>query len=684
MKSTFKATKKALAILLSLAFVFSAIFCMPVMAEDEVTTEPPVTEEPEVPEEPAEIVQPTPDLSVKRAYNSGNLRSYVADFLDNKYFTSGMMSKNPVVTSDTNANLTDIPNATMSAAKWKEFGTNENSVVRFWIKAPYRKGTPELGYRVYFNYAYSLGSGTKYQNFPTTTGRFNLPADGLWHEIRVKSTDFPAFKTFNFDAVTSGTMYVRVNANNATAQQTSGEYICTSPIQFFYTEDAVAAINATPVDDGNIGDHGLVKTLNGSRQDYVKTMNVTSVVALDNKLLRSVKKISPAEGYTLPESSTEIKLMPYSASFSVAEGETENELADWFNGSGEMRTFVKNDSNNDIQFMIGLYASTGGSYPNYKTGYITIPANSGWKELRISSTYMTGNNNSSEGLIKAHSGTVSLYLYTKSDIFMDESTDALYIAPVELYSSNVLEPVTTDFAREYTRVLMNGKYTKGDDEATIKKTEGKACEDNPRFEKINTFTTGEDYVAAANQVVSVWGITNQVSDDFAGWLFNPDAELRFYAKSDRERTFKFTIQTYASGSYKNITATVTIPAAEGWQEVVVKRSAFNTNSDMNSNILNSSKFNAYVRWTTDANTFVANDSLTISSQVEFYSDKSYLKGDVNADGVENVKDIIRMKKIIAKGEGKSVTEVNRADADSNGWISAVDLVALRKILLNLV
>lgn len=683
MKSTFKSTKRALAILLSLAFIFSAIFCMPVMAEDVVEDET-VTEDVPTEEVPEEIVQPTPDLSVNRAYNAaGNLRAYLADFVDNKYFTSGMMSRNPVVTSTTNPNLTDIPNTAMSPADWKAFGTNENSVIRFWIKLPYRKGTPALGYRLYFNYAYSPGSGTKYQNFPTTTGRFNLPADGLWHEIRVKSTDFPAFATFDFDTAVSGTMYVRINANDSAAQQVAGEYMCTSPVEFFYTEEAVAAINATPVDDGNIGDHGVVKTLNGSRQDYVKTMNVTSAVALDNKLLRSVKKISPAEGYTLPASNTEIKLMPYSSSITVAEGETYNELADWFNGSGEMRTFVKNDSNNDIQFMIGLYASTGGSYPNYKTGYITIPANSGWKELRISSTYMTGNNDSSEGLIKAHSGTVSLYLYTKSNIFMDESTDALYIAPVELYSSNVLEPVTTDFSREYTRVLLNGKYTHNSDEATIKKTEQSAVTDDPRFGKMNTFTTGEDYVAAASQRISVWGLTGITADDFAGWLFNPDAELRFFAKSERERTFKFIIQTYASGYYKDITATVTIPASNDWQEVVVKRSDFSNNSDMNSNVLAATKLNAYIRCLTYENSFVANDTFAVSSGVEFYSDKSYTKADVNADGSENVKDLIRLKKIVAKGAGKSVTEINLGDADSNGWISAEDLIAVRKILLGI-
>lgn len=686
MKSTFKATKKALAILLSLAFVFSAIFCMPVMAEDEVTTEPPVTEEPEEPAEQA------PVYVMSKIHDSAIASTWAV--VDNSNFTSATKVKAAVSSSLVLIYRETTKFTAQGVVDWLK---DEDAQLRMWIKLPYRESAPtvKLGIDLHMEYYEKVtttdettGEVTSKNEirYPKTTVYTNVVADGYWHEVRINAT---AFDNKIFDpALVEGNTYrnfsVRIRTSSANDAFAANEGICLSYVDFFD-----APITA-PVNDGNIKSEVVFTTLekakinstNGESLTYEKT------TVHDNRFIDYDEKIfaitAPAgNGYSGAYAFVTAKLTKDENHF--------NELYGWKNNNGILRFYIKNDGEEALTFQPYIYAYSAlvdGTNDKYTqaiaTNAITLPAKSGWVEVRIPANGFTNKGNF-DFFGKGNASDCRIGLYTTAENgFLNTTGGTVYMSNPEFHNLPILEPVTTDFAREYTRVFTNGTYTHTSDTKTIKKTQNAACTDNPRFTKIHTFKTGEDYTAAASQRISVWGNSGAVSDDFANWLFNPDAELRFYAKSDRERTFTFYIQTSISGSYKDIKATVTIPATEGWQEIVIKRSAFNTNATMNSGVLSSSKCGIYVRWLTNAESFVANDSFSVSSQVEFFSDKSYLKGDINADGVENVKDIIRLKKIIAKGGNKTAVEIIRGDADSNSWISADDLVALRKILLNLV
>lgn len=57
----------------------------------------------------------------------------------------------------------------------------------------------------------------------------------------------------------------------------------------------------------------------------------------------------------------------------------------------------------------------------------------------------------------------------------------------------------------------------------------------------------------------------------------------------------------------------------------------------------------------------------------------YVEGDLNADGETDIRDLIRLKKILA---GKAESEGASADVDNSGRTDALDLAILRKLILN--
>ena len=59
----------------------------------------------------------------------------------------------------------------------------------------------------------------------------------------------------------------------------------------------------------------------------------------------------------------------------------------------------------------------------------------------------------------------------------------------------------------------------------------------------------------------------------------------------------------------------------------------------------------------------------------------YSTGDLNADGETDIRDLIRLKKILA---GKAETDGASADVDNNGKTDASDLAFLRKFILDII
>lgn len=537
----------------------------------------------------------------------------------------------------------------LSAQNINVWNTTPDAEMRFWIRTP---KTISASLRLVHN------SGYKRINY---TLKVNGSTD--WQEIRIKRSQFDTGADFNALVAGGGgkVAFQMILPKNVFEK---GDVITVSHIEFY--DKAITA----EVNNGNIERIKLVD-FNGATGYDQTAMTTTQVVAFDNQCSRVVKKITPKSGYT--PTTGEIKLMPYAAALTVDEGSGKNALAAWFDTDSELRTYLKNDSNNDIQLMLGVYASVGGGeYPNYKTGYITIPANSGWQEVRLRSSSMTGNDADAIEQIGSHNGNVYFYIYTKGDKFIDEVGEALYVAPVEAYNLFLLEDKKTDIGIDYERIIFNRNYNWNSssqfDRAYASNT------DTVHFAKAVSFTANSTYTDGSRRMNIIYK-DPVVMDDFADWAFNPNAEMRFWVRSKKDVSFNLYIQQ----NNKDLSKKITLKGSDDWQEIVLKRSDFNNNSAFDSALITDIAVNdkVYIYANTISGQFAVGDKLEFGDIFEFYKGKAYDKGDANRDEAVNVKDIVRAKKLVAEQSD----DIINADVNNDNKLSADDILYIRTKLL---
>lgn len=576
-----------------------------------------------------------------------------ATITDNTEFTSGVKcTVTDIATFNGAAKDPTFYQDTLSTHNINVWNTTPEAELRFWIRTP-KTFTASL--RLVHNSGYKRINHT-----------FKVNGSTDWQEIRIKRSQFDTGAEFNALVAAGGGKVAFQMILPKNVFETS-DVITVSNIEF-YDKTMTAEVN-----HGNIERVKLVEF--GGATGYDQTnMTTTTVVAYDNQYSRVVKKITPNTGYT--PTTGEVKLMPYGAALTVEEGASGNALAAWFNTDSELRTYLKNDSNNDIQLMLGLYASVGGGeYPNFKTDYITIPANSGWIEVRLRAANMTGNDAEAISQISAYSGNVYFYIYTKGDKFIDEVGEALYVAPVEAYNLFLLENEKTDFGRDYTRINFDRNYNWGTGSQFNRSYTDNS--DTPHFTKAVAFTANDTFTAGARRMNIIYK-DPVVMDDFADWAFNPNAEMRFWVKSEKDVRFNFYIQQNNKDIYK----TISLTGSDDWQEIVLKRSDFNNNSAFNSALITDLNVNdkVYCYANTISGEFEIGDSIAFGNIFEFYKGKAYDKGDANRDEAVNVKDIVRAKKLVAN-EG---ADIYNADINNDNTLSADDVLYIRtKILTGL-
>ena len=549
---------------------------------------------------------------------------------------------------------------------------DEDAILRFWVEMPWVEGTPDVSLGIDLYMEYAIGGTT---NYPRTTQYVTLSADGLWHEVRMSAS---GFATTAFDAGLENpenTVFknfnIRVRTKTAAEAIASGE-LTLSPVEFYN------AHLATELNDGNIDREYFVLdgASKGADKEIASNITVTQSGAAGNKFAKKAAKITAKTDGAIPSG---MRVFPYSNTLTIAEGETVNELGSWVNTEGaEMRTYVRNVNDYEITFKFGLYAvvSYNGSttYPQlFAKEKVTLPANSGWVELRYTAKDL-GFYEDYINKFTLTTGYVTVNIQAADDNFLKNAGDSLYVTPLEICNMDIVEG-EADPNKDFNRsAVFNDNYSWGT-KATFTRTYTD-CADLPYFSKAVTFTANDTYTGTSDRLNAL--VDNHVlADDFADWAFNPDAELRFWVKSTEDRAFKLTFQQNNKDIYTNITVT----CSDNWQEIVLKRSDFSTNTDFDNALLNNitnSDMDIYCFLNTAENNFKIGESLMMGGILEIFSGKAYAKGDANRDNAVNLKDLVRTKKLIATWG----TDIYTADVDNTRSLNADDLVYLRNWLIN--
>lgn len=693
--------KKILALLLVLLMVFS--FSVTAFAE---TTEPETETDTEVENgTETEPVAQTPIYTLDVSNKDWTYTNHVYNVYDNTILESSMspyyvVPQTGYVVSNSRYEAVfsydaddfedaDYISPTNMAAWLKSEGQ-----LRFYVKLPWQEGTPDLSYHFGIGYYVSYTTVTENEDgtvsektskaYPETHATVSVPADGLWHEIRLSTSDFSSKTVFDVYAADPehttviGFYGLRVRAANVASIIKSADEIFFSTFAEYYSEPITAEVN-----DGNIEQEVYLLDTNDTGTTTGLTFSNEKIT--DNKFYRTARKITRT-GDMDTKDIYPFKVKP-----------TGIEMDGFVENHGDMRTYMKNDSDSDITFNIGIKGSvvnstygTGTQYPA-ATKSVTIPANSGWVEIRISYDDLKLDAKKIAQFTESETYYWFYLVIAKSSTLLADVGDAIWVTPLEIYNRSLVEDVNTDFEREYKQITIKntaGATWKQDSQGYITRTEGKAV-DLPFAGSVATYTATETFDIdsyTAKQVGFTGGTVNCA--DIAEWaVHNPNAEMRMWVKSAKDITLVFEVLTYDStaGSYRTMKITLDVTGSPDWQEVRLTRADVVGASTWAENVFNEI-FTTETNTTASMNIFLsditagmqAGDSFQLAQRIEFFSHEAYDKGDINRDGKVNVLDLIRTKKYIANGE----TAFINADIDSNNKLEAADLTYLRKWMLN--
>jgi len=575
------------------------------------------------------------------------------------YMKTGMNATKPaVITSEGSNTMPDLK----FLCNWME---STDGVLRFWVKVPWEKGTPIHNYKLDLCIKYNNGSTDAY---PHTNSQFEIKADGMWHEVRIPANSFDSavFKAVLANEVYASS-YSRFYCRALTVGKTEGTGIYFSKFQF-YDIPPKAYVN-----NGNIERTAFV--LDGKKQDYVSDVSVTEINVTDNRFITVAKRITRKE--TTSDFSGEI-LLPYSQNISVPQGETYNQISDWFyNDGAELCVFMKNESDSPVSFKVGLYGkvkyNSATTYPKAITNsYITLPANSEWQEIRVK---FSDTNISASKIpeFTTTSGIVALEIYTKQNEFLQKTGDSILVSPTLVYSHNIVEGVHTDFSDNYISAgVLKNTFTTDTDSENIEKNVSE-CDELPFFDKSLILKADKNY-QYGNDTVCLFAQEPLFAADFKEWAQNSKAQMRFWVKSDNAVGFSLALSTNDG----TIIADVKCEGADGWQEIVLSRSDFSASAAFDNSFKYADTRHVYSYLLANDDTFTSDSQITFGNRLEFFSDIAYSKGDANRDNAVNIKDLVRIKKLSAE---QSI-DIVCADIDSNGSLNAVDFAYIRKRLLN--
>ena len=476
---------------------------------------------------------------------------------DNRNFTSALafeITDREAFDKVTNRNVSWYENKTVHIADWVKTPYAE---MRFWIRSTV-DFTTTLSVMAYTGSAY-----------PHITTELTVKASDKWQEIRFKSEDFTGdFGALNA-ALEGNYQYCLVRFMTSNGFVEVGEKIEMSPVEFYngYIAEPLDPDGGTIIVVPEEGEK-IAEFSSECWNSESKGFSISGEIVDDNSNFKKALKfqITDKEAFN--------KATDRNANF--YETKQEN-IAEWAKHSyADMRFWVR--TNVDFTTTLSIMTFTGNSYPHI-TAELTVKASDKWQEIRLKNEDFTGD---SAALIAALEGEYeySLVRFITSADFI--STDGVIeISPIEFYDGYIngeIDPsggtiVIPDIYGEL-KTTMPAKVInsfKGLENKTVSVTDNEfvsnalkltATDTNALYEKRQHVYTNESPTGAV---------------DLSDWYNYSKAEIRLWVKVPHAMEITFLIVEQTPTAYPYISATVNVPAADGWQELRIPRSTFSSN-----------------------------------------------------------------------------------------------------------
>lgn len=475
-----------------------------------------------------------------------------------------------------------------------EWNTDPNAELRFWIKTPKA-----------FTARMRIAHNTGYKRIVYD---LEIPASDIWQEIRIKRSDFDA--NSEFDAlISSGAGASTIQFLMPKDVIALDESIIISPIEFFdgYIPGEVDPSGGTVIIPDIAGEK--INTIPAAVIKQVSGTNGQIVSVYDNPFVSQAVKFTVTDEEAFYKTNTQL------TSNSLAKP---GDIKGWYDyQKAEIRFWVKVP--HAMKFKIQLVESYGGTWP-YIESEIEVPASNDWQKIVIPRSAFTTNS-----LFTAeHTQYMRILASNKNN--RDEYLkfcDSIYISQVEVYNG-IIQPSADivdngkagDMFHKVDLVPHNNEGLK------ISKVD---IDDNKNFKKGVTVE-----VVNARSFAGTEGsylIHNSTNFDVSKWYNNPNAEIRFWIRTDKDVTLKFGLQNPGSSkpsSYRALWAQLSVKGSDKWQEIRLSRKHFGNTANFDPTIIK------YIKFTGSGDDKITTNEVFYVSGIEFYD--GYIASAVDPTG----------------------------------------------------
>ena len=429
-------------------------------------------------------------------------------------------------------------NTDNSIVDWVEMPYNQ---MRFWIKTS-RVAT--------FTVRLMNNTDGKYTGI---SKEITVPASDKWQEIRISRGEFSGSPEFDSEIAKKGTVHFQILTSKETqAFIKEGESISISPIEFYDglipgEIDPSGGTVVIPDIYGKLLDSvpaTVIKSLDGAKLQLISVY--------DNDFVSQALKMTITDEDIFYGNKTQVNVCGMAKPA---------DMSGWYDyQKAQLRFWVKVP--HDIKLRLQIVERIGSKYPYIETT-VEIDGKNGWQQIKLPRSAFSSNVN--------FTGENIQYIrilpmdYSTSDGYL-EFCESLYISQVEFYDGII--PKSADNVDKGKAGKLINKFNLVPYVGNGTSPERITVTDNSNFKSAVTTLINEVRTFSSGEGAHV--IHNDKVTDISLWHKNPNAELRFWIKSEKDVTLQLGLQNPAAddaSSYRAIWAQISVKGSDKWQEV---------------------------------------------------------------------------------------------------------------------
>jgi len=448
--------------------------------------------------------------------------------------------------------MQNISSDLSGVAKWAGMSYNE---LRFWAKTD-RKVTFRL---LLLHY----GSTTGYKFIETNV---TIPASKKWQEIRISRKQFSGYADWN-SLLSTGTLYFQIKTpKDTTTFLDTDESLIISKVEFYDGTipgeiDPTGGTVVIPNIYGKLIQKFNAKVVNNN----IPGLTQLGVSVTDSDFFSSAIKLTMTDSDTFYEADRHIYVAE------TPDAKT-TDITKWYKyQKAELRFWVKTP--HAMEFDVEIVGRDGGNYP-YIATTVKVKASNKWQLVKIPRSAFNTN--------PAFSGKETKFIRICAKKGSSEKDflgfcESVYISTVDVYDGII--PASANVANKGAKgkiiydLELTGSGKNGTSNKVVEVDSNKNFKSAVEIQITNARTFDKTSSEKSHYIHNHNGVI-----DFKKWFANPNAQMRFWVKTEKDLTLHLILvdepSKKPSSNQAAYSGNIVIKGSNSWQEIRVSSQNF--------------------------------------------------------------------------------------------------------------